>query len=91
MIHSFCIIPVGHFPTFNFSLEVEQIPSATIVPLEAAMRTMEKRKEHWSFFSNVHLLTKTTRFAKSLSSDIDLDFHSLFSNKGPFFVFQIGL
>ena len=33
MIHSFCIIPVGHFPTFNFSLEVEQIPSATIVPL----------------------------------------------------------
>ena len=45
----------------------------------------------WSFFSKVHLLTKSTRFAKSLSSDIDLDFHSLFSNKGPFFVFQIGL
>ena len=43
------------------------------------------------FFSKVHLLTKSTRFAKSLSSDIDLDFHSLFSNKGPFFVFQIGL
>ena len=45
----------------------------------------------WSFFSKVHLLTKSTRFAKSPCSDIDLDFHSLFSTKGPFFVFQIDL
>ena len=43
------------------------------------------------FFSKVHLLTKWTQFAKSPCSDIDLDFHSLFSTKGPFFVFQIDL
>ena len=45
----------------------------------------------WSIFSKVHLLTKWTRFAKSLCSDIDLDFQSLFSGKGPTFGYQSDL
>ena len=48
-------------------------------------------KDIWSIFSKVHLLTKWTRFAKSLCSDIDLDFQSLFSGKGPTFGYQSDL
>ena len=45
----------------------------------------------WSFFSKVHLITKWTRFTKSLCSVIDLDSRNLFSTKGQVFGCQSAL